>query len=94
MGIFDFLKQKGSNNDKTIELAKAYIDVIGGKDNIEDIDACITRLRLTLKDSSVVTEEKVRALGASGLIRPSKTTVQIIVGTQAEIIAEEMKSLV
>lgn len=75
-------------------LAREYVELIGGKDNIEDIDACITRLRLTLKDTSMVTEAKVKKLGASGLIKPSAKTVQIVVGTKAEIIAEEMKTLV
>lgn len=74
-------------------VAAEYLRVIGGKSNIVDIDACITRLRLTLKDSSVVTEEACKALGANGVIRPTKTTVQIIVGTQAELVAEKMKDL-
>ena len=75
-------------------VAKAYIEVIGGKDNIIDIDACITRLRLTLKDNTMVTDAAVKALGASGLIKPNKSNIQIVVGTKAEIIAEEMKSIV
>ena len=79
---------------KTSDLAKEYLGAVGGKSNIIDIDACITRLRLTLKDNSMVTEKKVKAIGAAGLIKPSKTTVQIVVGTKAEIIAEEMKTLV
>lgn len=75
-------------------VAKEYLKVVGGKSNIVDIDACITRLRLTLADNSGITEESVRALGASGLIKPNKTNIQIVVGTKAEIIAEEMKALV
>ncbi len=75
-------------------VAREYLKIIGGKENIIDIDACITRLRLTLKDNSMVTAEAVKALGASGLIKPNKSNIQIVVGTKAEIIAEEMKSLV
>jgi PTS system N-acetylglucosamine-specific IIC component len=82
------------NNLGTSKLAVEYFNLIGGKDNIVDIDACITRLRLTLKDTSMVTEEKVKALGAAGLIKPNKTNIQIVVGTKAEIIAEEMKTLI
>ena len=76
------------------KVALEYIKAIGGKENVVDIDACITRLRLTLNDNSVVTEDAVKSLGASGLIKPNSSNIQIVVGTKAEIIAEEMKALV
>lgn len=72
-------------------LAKAYIEKLGGFENIEEIDACITRLRLTLKDASLVSDTELKALGASGVLRPTKKSMQIIVGTKAELIADEMK---
>ncbi len=75
------------------EVAKQYVALLGGKANIIDVDACITRLRLTLNDNSMVTLEAVKALGASGLIKPNKSNIQIVVGTKAEIVAEEMKEL-
>lgn len=75
-------------------LAKAYVNLLGGRENIKDIDACITRLRLTLVDNSKITEAQVKELGASGLIKPNSSSIQIVVGTKAEIIAEEMKTLV
>jgi len=81
------------NNLGTSKVAEEYIKLIGGKSNIVEVDACITRLRLILKDTSGITEAKVKELGASGLIVLSKTSIQIVVGTKAEIIAEEMKSL-
>lgn len=76
------------------KVAAEYVKLIGGKANIVDVDACITRLRLTLKDNSSITEEAVKKLGASGLIKPNSSNIQIVVGTKAEIIAEEMKSLI
>ncbi len=75
------------------KVASEYLKLIGGRTNIVDVDACITRLRLTLNDNTMVTDEKVKALGASGLIKPNSSNVQIVIGTKAEIIAEEMKSL-
>ncbi|QUI23941.1 PTS transporter subunit EIIC [Vallitalea pronyensis] len=75
------------------EIAKEYIDVLGGRDNIVEVDACITRLRLTLKNNEHVSLEACKALGASGLIKPNNRNIQIIVGTQAEIIAEQIKEL-
>lgn len=74
-------------------LAKAYIKALGGLDNLEDIDACITRLRLTVKNSDIIKDSELKKLGASGVIRPTKTNIQVVVGTKAEIIAGEMKKL-
>lgn len=75
-------------------IAAEYVKLVGGKSNIVEIDACITRLRLILKDNSMLNGSNVKVLGASGLIKPNATNVQIVVGTQAEIIAEEMKLLI
>lgn len=73
-------------------LARQYIAAVGGFDNLTGIDACITRLRLNVKDSSLVNEALAKRLGASGVIRLNKTSVQIIVGFVAEKIANAMKT--
>lgn len=73
-------------------LARRYIAAVGGSDNLTGIDACITRLRLNVKDSSLVNEALAKRLGASGVIRLNKTSVQIIVGFVAEKIANAMKT--
>ncbi|MGQ0394305.1 N-acetylglucosamine-specific PTS transporter subunit IIBC [Raoultella ornithinolytica] len=73
-------------------LARQYIAAVGGSDNLTGIDACITRLRLNVKDSSLVNEALAKRLGASGVIRLNKTSVQIIVGFVAEKIANAMKT--
>lgn len=75
------------------ELAAMYIEKLGGKNNIVEVDSCITRLRLTLKDSKVVEEKDMKALGASGIMRPNNKNLQVIVGTKAELIAEEIRKL-
>jgi len=74
------------------ELARQYIAAVGGSDNLTGIDACITRLRLNVKDSALVNEALAKRLGASGVIRLNKTSVQIIVGFVAEKIANAMKT--
>ncbi|WP_170870430.1 N-acetylglucosamine-specific PTS transporter subunit IIBC [Pantoea sp. 1.19] len=78
---------------ETDGLARKYIAAVGGSDNLTNIDACITRLRLNVKDSSEVNEGLARRLGASGVIRLNHTSVQIIVGTRAETIASAMKNV-
>ncbi|MCV2533956.1 N-acetylglucosamine-specific PTS transporter subunit IIBC [Enterobacter wuhouensis] len=75
-----------------VGLARQYIAAVGGSDNLTGIDACITRLRLNVKDSSLVNEALAKRLGASGVIRLNKTSVQIIVGFVAEKIANAMKT--
>ncbi|MGI6084118.1 MAG: N-acetylglucosamine-specific PTS transporter subunit IIBC [Acetivibrionales bacterium] len=76
-----------------VGLAQEYIYKLGGKDNILELDSCITRLRLTVDDSSIISDDELKALGASGIIRPNKKNMQVVVGTKAELIADEMKRL-
>ncbi|OCG10225.1 PTS glucose transporter subunit IIBC [Gilliamella sp. wkB178] len=76
------------------KLAQQYIAVIGGKQNLTNIDSCITRLRLNVNDSDLIDEQAAKALGAMAVIKLGKTGVQIVVGQQAEKIADHMKKLV
>lgn len=75
-------------------LAKLYVEKLGGSGNIVELDSCITRLRLTLKDNSKVKDDDIMALGANGIIRPNSRDMQIVIGTKAELVAEEMKKLI
>lgn len=82
----------GNNADDTAMLARRYVAAIGGSDNLTHIDACITRLRLNVKNADVVNDSVIKRLGASALIRLNKQSIQIIVGTRAEIIASAMRN--
>jgi len=72
-------------------LAQDFIKALGGADNITDTDACITRLRMTVKNHSHLSDEEFKRLGAKGIIRPSSTSIQIVLGTKAESVAEEIR---
>lgn len=74
------------------QLAKAYIEALGGKENILTVDNCVTRLRLNVKDNSIITDKKLNALGARGVIRPGKGSIQVIVGTNVQFVADAIKS--
>lgn len=74
-------------------LARGYIDVVGA-DNLKTIDACITRLRLTVNDSSIIDENAAKQLGATAVIKLNKQSIQIVVGAKAESIADCMKQIV
>lgn len=67
--------------------------VLGGHQNITQIDACITRLRLTLKDASSVSDDNIKALGATAVVRVGEKNLHIVVGPQAKMVADEMKKI-
>ncbi len=88
------VQESNSNTEEGMnQLALNYIGALGGSDNLKGIDACITRLRLNVKDSALVNEPLAKRLGASGVIRLNKQTVQVIVGTRAESIAGAMRTV-
>ncbi len=70
-----------------------YIRVLGGLDNITSIDACITRLRLVLKDTSIVDDAVLKGMGAMGVMRLDNNNIQVVLGTKAEIVAGKMKQV-
>ncbi len=74
-------------------VAAAILEGLGGKGNISEVDNCITRLRVEVKDYTAVNEKKIKSSGVSGVIRPSKTSVQVVVGTQVQHVADELKKL-
>lgn len=81
-----------ANNDFTA-VAEIVLEGVGGKDNVESIDNCITRLRLVVKDYTAVDEKKIKSAGVAGVIRPGKNDVQVIIGTQVQFVADEFKKL-
>lgn len=80
-------------NDNFTEVARIVLEGIGGKENVTFIDNCITRLRLEIKDYTKVDEKKIKSAGVAGVIRPGKTSVQVIIGTQVQHVADEFKKL-
>ncbi len=81
-----------ANNDYTA-MAQVILEGLGGKDNIASMDHCITRLRLEVKDRLLVNEAKIKSSGASGVIRPGKNSVQVIIGPKVQFVFEEFKKL-
>ncbi|HCH51145.1 MAG TPA: PTS N-acetyl glucosamine transporter subunit IIABC [Proteus sp.] len=93
-GYDEDVKTAPKNSKEGIQQeARQYIAAIGGSDNLTGIDACITRLRLNVKDSSIVNDAYAKRLGASGVIRLNKQSVQVIVGTRAELVASAMRDV-
>ena len=88
-------EEANSNTEEGLnQLATNYIAAVGGTDNLKAIDACITRLRLTVGDSAKVSDAMCKRLGASGVVKLNKQTIQVIVGAKAESIGDAMKKVV
>lgn len=69
------------------------IEALGGKDNISDVDACMTRLRVTVKDPAVVKDEADwKKLGALGLVKKG-TGIQAIYGPKADVLKSDINDL-
>ncbi|SFC86066.1 PTS system, N-acetylglucosamine-specific IIC component [Bacillus sp. OV322] len=81
------------SSDKFERMAYHFINDIGGKENISNIDNCATRLRLNVKDMEKVDDSSLKAHGARGVMKLNKKNLQIIVGTEVEFVADAMKRL-
>lgn len=81
-----------SKNSSYIDKAKLLLPLLGGADNIIDVDNCITRLRLEVKDNGIIDEAEIKK-NFPGVLKPGKTSVQIIVGTDVQLLADELTKL-
>lgn len=81
------------SNDNFTEVAAKILEGVGGKDNVVSAENCITRLRLEVKDPLAVNEKVIKSAGVAGVIRPGKTSVQVVVGTKVQFVADEFKKL-
>jgi PTS system N-acetylglucosamine-specific IIC component len=88
-------EEANSNTEEGLEqLSRHYIAAVGGSENLNVIDACITRLRLSVKDAAQVNDAACKRLGASGVVKLNKQTIQVIIGAKAESVAETMKKII
>lgn len=83
-----------SYDKEVTELGTAIMEALGGKDNIVEIDNCISRLRLVLKDTAIVQENALKQTGSLGLIKISDTQIQVVYGAKVEKAAAELKRAV
>lgn len=73
------------------ELSAQITQGLGGKDNISDVDCCITRLRCTVKDPSKVDQQLLKASGASGVICKGQG-VQVVYGPRVSVIKSDLEA--
>lgn len=94
------LKTPGREEDSEIEidfsdgeLAKKIIIALGGAKNIKYLDACITRIRVTVKDSNLVNRSRIKSLGAIDLMIIGDN-IQAIFGPNSDILKEQIKDII
>jgi PTS system arbutin-like IIC component len=86
-------EEKGAGEDVRDTKAKAFLEALGGKDNIQDVTNCATRLRITVKDPALVQDSKVFvASGAHGLVNKGKA-IQVIVGLSVPQVRQRFEEL-
>ncbi|NFH92061.1 PTS glucose transporter subunit IIB [Clostridium botulinum] len=79
----DFQGKNGSAKSEIVEKAPAVLAALGGEENIVSVDACITRLRVEVKDKSKVDKAELKTLGAAGVMEVGNG-IQAIFGAKAD----------
>ncbi len=80
-------------NDDYAQVAKIILEGCGGKENIASIDNCITRLRLEVKDITLVNDKVIKSAGVAGVMKPGKNSVQVIIGPKVQFVADAFSQL-
>ena len=70
--------------------SQGYITALGGVSNIVSLEACATRLRVCVQNSKLVQDAALKTLGARGILRPTDGSIQVVIGPQADSIADEI----
>ena len=79
--------------DKYILTADRFIEALGGKGNIDEVENCATRLRLSLNDVSLADEQALKAAGATGVMKPGGNLYQVIYGLNVQFVKDAMDGL-
>ncbi|MGL5506351.1 MAG: glucose PTS transporter subunit EIIB [Paraclostridium sp.] len=89
----DYQEGKGkSTNNEIEENAPEVINALGGEENLVSVDACITRLRVEVKDKTKVDKDKLKALGAVGVMEVGNG-IQAIFGAKADAYKQQINRL-
>lgn len=81
-------------NLSRFEKARKVLAALGGPENLNALDACITRLRLTVNDMNKVNEAALKSLGSAGIMKATGGSLQVIFGTESDQLKEEMKKII
>ncbi len=82
------------HSNSLTEKSEKVLAAIGGSENIISLDACITRLRLILKDAKKVDQVALKKLGASGVMNAGGGNVQIVFGVESDFLKTEIQRVI
>ncbi|WP_373893806.1 N-acetylglucosamine-specific PTS transporter subunit IIBC [Virgibacillus sp. CBA3643] len=82
-----------SGDDKFTVMATKIYEGLGGNENVESVDYCTTRLRVEIKDMDKVDQDKIKSTGVPGINVVGKQSIQVIVGTSVQFVADEVNKI-
>ncbi|GAB6169052.1 hypothetical protein JCM1393_15120 [Clostridium carnis] len=88
----DYQNAKGGSGNEITEKAPAVLAALGGEENIVSVDACITRLRVEVKDKAKVNKNELKSLGAAGVVEVGNG-IQAIFGAKADKYKNEINDI-
>ncbi|MFS8936701.1 N-acetylglucosamine-specific PTS transporter subunit IIBC [uncultured Corynebacterium sp.] len=88
--VADSIEDSATGDEKTARDAARIIEGLGGKDNIDSLDYCTTRLRVGVKEQALVDDSVIKRAAVSGVIHPSEKSVQVIVGPAVQFMYDEV----
>ncbi|MDY0406832.1 N-acetylglucosamine-specific PTS transporter subunit IIBC [Virgibacillus sp. 179-BFC.A HS] len=82
-----------TGNDKFAIMAAKIYDGLGGDENVDSVDYCTTRLRVEVDDMDKVDQDKIKSTGVPGINVVGKHSIQVIVGTSVQFVADEVNKI-
>ncbi len=87
-------KEAMDSGDISGYTAKIMLEALGGKENIVNLDSCITRLRLVVKDANIIDSDALKAAGAINVMKLNDTNVQVIIGPKVQVLKKQLQKLI
>jgi PTS system N-acetylglucosamine-specific IIC component len=82
-----------TGRDKFAQMAAVIYEGLGGDVNVTSVDNCVTRLRVEVKDMGAVDQAKIKSTGIPGINIVGQNSIQVIVGTQVQFVADEVEKI-
>jgi N-acetylglucosamine PTS system EIICBA or EIICB component len=79
--------------NKFATMAAKIYEALGGDANVTSVDNCVTRLRVEVKDMNAVDQKKIKATGVPGINVVGPQSIQVIVGTNVQFVADEVEKI-
>lgn len=83
----------GNDESKFFGMASAIYEGLGGDANVTSVDNCVTRLRVEVENMGAVDQNKIKSTGVAGINIVGPQSIQVIVGTQVQFIADEIEKI-